>query len=156
MTPERLERLAEAWGADPRRWPAAERAAARALLARDAGARTLLEHAANLDALLDTHAVAAPGEWLAEAVLAAAPPASGGHRAGTRQRRAPRRWWWSGAGVAGVGLAGSAFGAVAVAMALSVTPGSSALPSSSASPNLHGGWAASAFDAGNTLDGSEE
>lgn len=157
MTPERLERLAEAWGADPRRWPASERVAALVLLARDAGARNLLARAAELDALLDTHAVAAPGDRLVEDVLASAPAGRSGSRAGAGHRRLPRRgWWWSGAGIAGVGLAGTASGAIAVALALSVTSGSSALQFAPASPTLHGGWSTSAFDTGNTLEGSEE
>ena len=158
MTPERLERLAAAWGADLRRWPGAERIAAEALLARDAGAQSLLDRAVELDALLDAHAVAAPDAWLLQAVLAGAPAnqsqdqsqSQSRYKGDARRRHVPRRWWWSGAGLAGVGLAGTAFGAIAVAMALSaVTP-------APVTPALDGAWAATAFDAGNAIDGSDE
>lgn len=160
MTPERLELLAAAWGADLRRWPAAERVAAQALMSQDLGAQVFLERGAELDALLDTHTVAAPDARLADAVLAGSPAGRDSHRSGARHRRQPglpqRRWWWSGAGVAGVGMAGTAFGEIAVAMALSIASGSSALKLTPASPTLHGGWAATAFDAANTVDGSDE
>lgn len=49
----RLGRILEAYGADPEAWPAAERDAALALLARSAEARALRERAARLDRLLD-------------------------------------------------------------------------------------------------------
>jgi anti-sigma factor RsiW len=52
MTREEFESLLLAQGADLARWPAAERAAAEALLARDPAARDLLEEAARLDALI--------------------------------------------------------------------------------------------------------
>lgn len=53
MTPERFETLLAAYGAEPRRWPEAERAAALALLAGDARMREALERERRLDRLLD-------------------------------------------------------------------------------------------------------
>ena len=53
MTIERLKALAEAYGADLRRWPASERPFAESLIATDAAARAALEEAAALDVLLD-------------------------------------------------------------------------------------------------------
>jgi hypothetical protein len=155
MTPERLEQLADTWGADLQRWPEAERVAAQALLARDASSRSLLARAAELDALLDAHAIAPPDASLLRAVLAGAPghAPDGAPRgaAGQRKRRQwLRNWWWSGAGVAGVGLVGTAVGAMAVAMALSAVTPASRLGTAA------GGWATSAFESGSAGDWSEE
>ncbi|MFC4728325.1 hypothetical protein [Coralloluteibacterium thermophilus] len=52
MTLDRLDTLLDAWGADPARWPAAERDAALALVAASAEARTRQAAAARLDAAL--------------------------------------------------------------------------------------------------------
>ena len=145
MTPERFEQLADAWGADLRRWPAPERMPARGLLEREPRLRAVLARAAELDALLDAHTVAAPGAALVRGVLAAAPGPS------RRGAQAPRiGWWWSGAGAAGLGLAGAAAGVLAVSMALTA-----AMPTSRP-PAGDGGWAASAFDLGGPADWSDE
>lgn len=53
MTPERFEALIAAYGAEPRRWPEAERAAASALLDADARMREALARERRLDVLLD-------------------------------------------------------------------------------------------------------
>jgi len=53
MTPERFETLLAAYGAEPRRWPEPERAAALALLAGDARMRAALARERRLDLLLD-------------------------------------------------------------------------------------------------------
>ncbi|MCK6449596.1 MAG: hypothetical protein L6R19_01855 [Alphaproteobacteria bacterium] len=53
MTPVRFAELVDAYGADPRRWPEAEREAALAFLERAPEARTTLEAARRLDALID-------------------------------------------------------------------------------------------------------
>ena len=53
MTPERLRHLLDAYGANPSRWPAAERDAMRALLAHSPGLARWQRQAAELDALLD-------------------------------------------------------------------------------------------------------
>ena len=144
MTPERMEELADAWGADLRRWPAAERAAAEALWRRDAVARARLKRVEQLDALLDAHVVAPPDARLVHAVLAGVGPVRFiGRR---RPWQVPRRWWWSGLGAAGVGLAGAAAGALAVSMAFTAM-----VPAPVASE----GWTTTAFD-GHGADGSEE
>ncbi|MDM7945499.1 MAG: hypothetical protein QUV20_04135 [Oceanibaculum nanhaiense] len=53
MDLQRLEALLDAYGADPARWPAAERAAALALLAIEPAAQARLEQARQLDRVLD-------------------------------------------------------------------------------------------------------
>ena len=73
MTLDRFAALLEAYGADPARWPDAERAAARALLERSSEARMRRDAAAALDALLDRAATAQPSSALAERILARAP-----------------------------------------------------------------------------------
>ena len=55
MTIERLKALAEAYGADLRRWPASERPFAESLIATDPAARAALEEAAARAAALQTH-----------------------------------------------------------------------------------------------------
>lgn len=113
MTHERFARIIEAYGADPRRWPDAERAAARAFaLAHPGEAQARLAAAAALDACLAGDAVEPPGRALRRRVEAAA-------RGPGRRRRMPlarpRFWWLSGAALAGVGAAGLVAGAVATA-----------------------------------------
>jgi hypothetical protein len=53
MNLERIKTLAEAYGANPARWPAAERADAEAFLAAEPAARLWLEEAASIDRVLD-------------------------------------------------------------------------------------------------------
>lgn len=73
MDMRRLEVLLDAYGADPARWPAAERAAALALLATDPAARAWLEQARRLDRALDALPPApAPAGDLAARIRAAA------------------------------------------------------------------------------------
>ncbi|ASW00803.1 hypothetical protein [Paraburkholderia aromaticivorans] len=106
MTPERFHQIVEAYGAEPRRWPQAERAAAQAWArAHRAEAEPLLAQAAGIDAWLAADKVEPPAAALLERVLDAAP---------VRQAAPRRRWWWSGAAVAGVGLLGGVAGAFAV------------------------------------------
>lgn len=105
----RFAALAEAYGADLRRWPAAERATAEALAAGDPAASAVLGRERRLDAWLDAYSIRAPSPALVGRVLAAAPqPALLWSRA---------RLWWSGLGLAGVGLAGALTGALALALA---------------------------------------
>jgi hypothetical protein len=79
MDETRLTELLDAYGADAERWPADERAAALALLARSAEAQALLAAARGLDALLALDPAATPSPALAERIVAAAartrPPA---------------------------------------------------------------------------------
>lgn len=104
MKRERFEELAQAWGGDLRRWPEAERAEAQALLASDPSSRTVLDRAAEVDALLDASPMPHPSAALRDRVLAAAPrpspmPALAGLGA------------WLGLAPAGVSRSGLAFGA---------------------------------------------
>ncbi|HEX7912613.1 MAG TPA: hypothetical protein VF534_31600 [Paraburkholderia sp.] len=107
MTPERFHQIVEAYGAEPRRWPQQERAAAEAWARQHrAEADAVLAEAAGLDAWLAADRLEPPGEALRQRVLDGAP---------VRHREAPRRRrWWSGAAVAGVGLLGGLAGAFAV------------------------------------------
>jgi len=76
MTLARLRAVIEAYGTSTARWPAAERAAAVALLAESAEARALVAKAAPLDELLDAVPAIAPTPALRAAVLAAVPRAA--------------------------------------------------------------------------------
>ncbi|WP_114809070.1 hypothetical protein [Paraburkholderia kururiensis] len=120
MTPERFRAIVEAYGAEPRRWPASERADAQAWAAgHRAEADALLAQQSSLDTWLESHVVAPPDHALYERVIAAAPSA-----ADSRRRKRPRFFWqrsplwWSGAAIAGVGLAGGLAGAFAVSFFL--------------------------------------
>lgn len=106
MTPERFEALAEAYGGDPTRWPAAERDGALAWMAeRPNEAQAVLERAAELD------------DWLA----AAPAPRASGELAARITAAAPQRrvWrnvgWWLPAGM-GAGLAAACAAGVLVGL----------------------------------------
>lgn len=87
MTSERFLALVAAWGADSRRWPEAERAAARAFAAADpAAVATALAEADAADALLHASRVAHPSMALRDRVIASAA------EAGLKARREGRRW----------------------------------------------------------------
>jgi hypothetical protein len=73
MSLARFASILDAYGAAPRRWPAAERAAAEALLAESPEARAMLEKAAELDRLLDAAEPPAPSATLRAKILEAAP-----------------------------------------------------------------------------------
>lgn len=107
MNPQRFEALLDVYGAEPRRWPEAERAGA-AAFARTAEGMAALRAAQALDDQLDAWTVGHPSHELRTRVLAGAPaPRAGGVFAG--------RWariWAPGAGLAAAGLAGVLFGAV--------------------------------------------
>lgn len=111
MTYERFETLADAYGGDLRRWPEAEREAARALRDADPRAAVLLREADGLDALLDAVPRPAASHALREAVIASA--AGAGLGAGSKARRrgaiGPLAWL-SGAGWAAAACAGVVFG----------------------------------------------
>jgi hypothetical protein len=68
----RFRRLIEAYGADPARWPAGERARAEALLVRSERARRRLAEAQAFDAVLMADAKPAADERLIAAVIARA------------------------------------------------------------------------------------
>jgi hypothetical protein len=69
MTLARLADLLEAYGADPQRWPSAERTPAEALLQSDPRAAELQRSARLLDAQLDMFEVAEPSAHLQARVL---------------------------------------------------------------------------------------
>ena len=123
MTPERFTHLADAYGADLQRWPASERADARALLAE--GRPELLEaldQARWLDGLLDSHQVAAPTPEFFRRIVASAPIA-----ATSFWGRHPG--WLSRIGFIGAGLAGIAAGMLVVSLGLPLSSASETLPS---------------------------
>ena len=111
MTPERFAQIVDAYGADPRRWPDAERAAACAFAqAYPSEAQPKLSAAAMLDACLAADAVEPASRSLQRCIVASA---------GTPGRRSPRgmrplRWWLPGAALAGAGMAGLVAGALAM------------------------------------------
>ncbi|MEM5384501.1 hypothetical protein VSR68_12995 [Paraburkholderia phymatum] len=126
MTPERFRAIVDAYGADARHWPDAERAAACEWADQHRSeADALLDEAARLDAWLASDSVEAPDAAFIERIVASAPapaPASARKRPrwltlpGWRSRRAGL--WWSGAAFAGVGLIGGFAGAFAVSFFL--------------------------------------
>jgi len=79
---DRLRDVLDCYGADPARWPAEEREAALALLARSPEARRHRDEVVHLDRALDMAHVEPPSAALASRVLAAAP------------RRDPDRFGW--------------------------------------------------------------
>jgi hypothetical protein len=108
----RFEALLDAYGAEPRRWPADRRAASESLLARSPEAQALHAAARRLDGLLDAAAVEPAPAHLIGRVLAAAPKpaaARGGWIAGLFKPAAGIAL----AAVLGLGLGGviSPFGA---------------------------------------------
>lgn len=60
VTPKRVREIIAAYGAEPARWPAAERTAALAILRDDAELSALLQDAQRLDAALDSFAPPLP------------------------------------------------------------------------------------------------
>jgi len=107
MTYERFEYLTDAYGGDLRRWPEAEREAARVLRDAEPRAALLLRAADGLDALLDAAPRPAPSHALREQVIASA--AGAGLRARRRGAIGPLAWF-SGAGWAAAACAGVMFG----------------------------------------------
>jgi len=106
MTPERFHQIVEAYGADARRWPPHERAAAQAWArSHRVEADVALAQAAGIDAWLAADKVEPPSLELQRRIVERAP---------VRWLFARGRWWWSGAAVAGVGLLGGVAGALAM------------------------------------------
>ena len=97
MKAERLHELADAYGADLRRWPASERAFAESLIVADPSLKAVLEEAAALDALLDAAPRPVPSAALTAHILAAAPRA---------KSRLGKAIWYLGAGWAAAACAG--------------------------------------------------
>lgn len=106
MNAERFQELAGAYGADLRRWPEAQREAARAFMAADpSGADRLLFEARQIDLALDASIRPVVSHDLRERVIALA--ASAGLKPRARQFAFGRRLAWaSGAGWAAACAAG--------------------------------------------------
>ena len=147
MELERFRQLIEAYGAEPARWPAAEREAARRLAASDARAAAMLAEAAGLDRLLDQAAPLAPPIVDAEALIARATAAAqaGAPGAGLRHRPAgggragsanDRGLWLRAASLAAAALIGFIVGATQLAD----TSDASAADSSSFDFSGGSGW----------------
>ncbi|MFC0633412.1 hypothetical protein [Brevundimonas balnearis] len=119
MDATRLSELADAYGADWRRWPETERDAARSLLARDPELERVLFEARGLDAILHAAPRLDVSARLRERVIDAAPKARKGPFAWAPRAtsRAPRSAWLSGAGVAAAVCAGLLVGEAAVSRA---------------------------------------
>jgi len=109
MTFERFKELLDAFGADFKRWPETERAAASALIAREPAARAALAEARRLDALLDLYAPPAnrAAETRLRTALDAVPAGA------TVTVRAARLSWPRAAALAATLLLGVATGMVA-------------------------------------------
>ncbi len=111
MNAERFESLTSAYGADLRRWPAAERDSALAFMAADkVQAERILFEARQVDAALDASPAAEVSHALRAAILASAPP--------PRPERTPffdfSRWAVAGAALACACVVGFMAGAGAV------------------------------------------
>lgn len=118
MDSERLKTLAEAYGADMRLWPEAEREAARAWKATypDEAERLLFDAAQTDAALAASHRAEvsqALRDRVLEAAYAACPPGRRGWSLAELQARFGGRWL-SGAGWAAAACAGVVFGQVMV------------------------------------------
>ncbi len=118
MSLERFAALADAFGADMRRWPAADRAAAHDLAQASLSARACLAAADALDAALDQSRVTAPSAETYQRILAQAPKprmirprAADAAAARSRLLR-----WLSGLGAVGVLTCGAMAGAAVVAV----------------------------------------
>lgn len=73
MPMSRLAAILDAYGAEPRRWPAGERNAAEALIGASSEARALHAAAARFDGALSASVAPAPSAALRAAILQAAP-----------------------------------------------------------------------------------
>lgn len=109
MSIERLKTLTEAYGADQRHWPEADRKAKQPAIPGDeAEARALLFHAGQTDAVLDASPRPAVSNALRDRVLASA------LSAGLTPRQARRVWErlvvWFAAGWAAAACAGAVAG----------------------------------------------
>ena len=111
MTPERFAYLADAYGADLQRWPAAEQTTAQALLDSDnVQARAVLQQARWLDSQLDSH----------QPVVADAALVRQIRRSAARGESFWSRYagWLSPAGLVGVGIAGVVTGMLVASMSV--------------------------------------
>lgn len=114
MTPERFEALAESYGADLRRWPQPERAAAERRLQGAREAAEVLARAGELDRALSAYGTAAPSLALQHRIAA-----QGLRRFSARRRLAK---WLSGLGALGMLAGGAVAGAAVVALSGPAVP----------------------------------
>lgn len=111
MTPQRFAQIVNAYGADPRRWPEAERGSACAFAAAYPElAQPRLEAAAALDACLAADTIEPASRTLQRRIVESALVPGRRRTVGTR----PTRWWLPGAALAGAGVAGLIAGAMAM------------------------------------------
>lgn len=108
MTPERFTEIVDAYGANPQRWPQAERAQALAFAsAHPDAAEPVLAAAASLDRRLSLHATEPASARLERLILDSAP-----RRIPVKGESRWSRGVWHGAGLAAAGLAGVVVGAI--------------------------------------------
>lgn len=114
MIPERFAELVDIYGAEPRRWPQAQRQAAIAFMEnRPEEVESILRTARSLDTALDRYIVPEPSAKLIRVVMDSAPS--------IRSAARRIRLWRQGAGFAAVGLAGALAGALAIAVLISIS-----------------------------------
>jgi len=95
MTRERFKMLVEAYGADPRRWPEAEREAALRFVESDVEAQRILEEVRALDRIIDFADTAPVTPELRARILSAIAPRSQAARTSARLRAwAPQTPQW--------------------------------------------------------------
>ena len=115
MNQDQFQRLIAAYGAEPARWPSAERADAAQYLAEHPGASALLAAEGALDDALDAWPAPEVSSTLRERILADAPVS---RPASARPVWAWPRLWLSGAGLATACLAGAVAGATLIGPSL--------------------------------------
>jgi hypothetical protein len=113
MSRDRFEEIVAAYGADPRRWPEGERAAAEAFGRADPVAARLLDEEWALDSLLLGHAVADPSAALTARILTRRPQTARWTRA---------RLWWSALALGLAGASGVVAGSAATAALTVISP----------------------------------
>ncbi|MCE9523401.1 MAG: hypothetical protein K8S25_13340 [Alphaproteobacteria bacterium] len=148
MTNERFEALLDAYGADPRHWPDAERDAALVFAKSSAAAQRRLEEAAVLDRLIDQADTAPVTPELQEKILATFAQAHrGGSLSATFARLLPGRAAW----VPATALAASLALGLGVGTFLPALAGIGEVPSADAALMAFGD-----VDAGMPWDDAEE
>lgn len=149
MTPDRVRRLIDAYGADPRKWPDREREEAAALLARDPDLAAHARDAAALDGLFqavraDRQDAAAPA-WLAQRILAQAPRPRRGWRDRLHQFRLAVA-----AGTSALLL--QTAGALVVALAVGLWAGAAGFSPDALTPGALSGTTTGLPDGGTEID----
>jgi len=112
MTPERFQRIIEAYGADSCRWPAEERQAAETFLLEAPSMAAAIAQEAELDSLLQAYRTEPPDSALTGAIIASA----------NTRRRMVGAWLFQGLGLAGAWLAGAVAGAFLITVYTTSTP----------------------------------